>query len=203
MKRLRRTAQLTPGSPGTSTRWSGGRPETKLSLQPTQRNDQNRRVETKSSIAPDPRRCKCIDMCKYICTYAPREMTLVQDLTGKLGRRERQILDAVYRRGRATAAEVLEDLPDDPSYSSVRGMLRHIEGKGHLRHERDGSRHVYMPTAPAQEVRTSALWHVIKTFFGGSAASAASALIEARPLTQKEYEHISRLLEEAPREADS
>ena len=69
---------------------------------------------------------------------------MARDVTGEYGKRERQIMEIVYRRGRATAAEVLADLPDDPTYSSVRGMLRHLEGKGHLRHERDGLRYVYL-----------------------------------------------------------
>ena len=75
----------------------------------------------------------------------------------KLGRRERQIMDAVYRFGRATAAEVLESLPDPPSYSAVRGMLRLLEDKGHLRHEQDGPRYVYIPTTARDDARRSAL----------------------------------------------
>ena len=119
------------------------------------------------------------------------------DVTGGLGRRERQIIEIIYRRGRATAAEVRADLPDDPSYSTVRGMLRHLEGKGHLRHEQDGLRYVYLPTAPTEDVRASALSHVVRTFFDGSQASAVATLLESKPLTQAEYERIARLLEDA------
>lgn len=122
------------------------------------------------------------------------------DVTGELGRRERQIIEIIYRRGRATAAEVRGDLPDHPSYSSVRGMLRHLEGKGYLHHERDGLRYVYLPTSSTKDVRASALSHVVRTFFDGSMASAVATLFESKPLTREEHEQLSRLLNEAPRE---
>ena len=114
-----------------------------------------------------------------------------------LGNRERQIMEIVYRRGRASASEVLAELPDPPSYSSVRAMLRYLEDKGHLRHEVDGPRYVYMPTAPADEVRGSALAHVVRTFFGGSVSTAVAALLESKPLARDEYDRLSRLLDEA------
>jgi predicted transcriptional regulator len=114
-----------------------------------------------------------------------------------LGKRERQIMDIVYRRGRATASEVLEDLPDPPTYSTVRAMLRYLEDKGHLRHEQDGPRYVYLPTAPADEVRGSALSHVVRTFFAGSVSQTVAALLESRPLSREEYERLSRLLDQA------
>jgi predicted transcriptional regulator len=120
-----------------------------------------------------------------------------QDPRSHLGKRERQIMDVVYRHGRATASEVLEDLPDPPSYSSVRAMLRYLEDKGLLRHEQDGPRYVYLPTAPADEVRGSALAHVVRTFFDGSVSTAVAALLESKPLSREEYERLSRLLEEA------
>ena len=125
------------------------------------------------------------------------------DVTGELGRRERQIVEIIYRRGRATAAEVLADLPDSPTYSSVRGMLRHLEGKGYLRHERDGLRYVYLPTSSKKDVRASALSHVVKTFFDGSLPTAVATLLESKPLTQEEFERLTRLLNEAPREDDA
>lgn len=128
---------------------------------------------------------------------------MTQNVTGDLGRRERQIIEIIYRRGRATAAEVLADLPDSPTYSSVRGMLRHLEGKGHLRHEQDGVRYVYLPTARTKDVRASALSHVVRTFFDNSLPSAVATLLESKPLTREEYERISRLLEEAPREEEA
>jgi len=125
---------------------------------------------------------------------------VTQDVTGELGRRERQIMEIIYRRGRATAAEVLADLPDSPSYSSVRGMLRHLEGKNYLRHEQDGPRYIYLPTSPKKDVRASALSHVVKTFFDNSLPSAVATLLESRKLTRDDYERLSRLIEEASRE---
>lgn len=128
---------------------------------------------------------------------------MTDDVTGELGRRERQIMEIIYRRGCATAAEVLSDLPDDPSYSSVRGMLRYLEGKGYLRHEREGLRYVYAPTSAKSDVRGSALSHVVSTFFDNSLTSVVAALLESKPLTREEYERISRLLDEAPREDEA
>jgi BlaI family penicillinase repressor len=83
----------------------------------------------------------------------------------QLGRRERQIMEIIYRRGRANAAEVLADIPDPPTYTAVRGMLRLLESKGHLRHEQDGPRYVYFPTADHDRVSKSAVRHLVKTFF--------------------------------------
>jgi predicted transcriptional regulator len=114
-----------------------------------------------------------------------------------LGKRERQIMEIVYRRGRASASEVLADLADPPSYSSVRAMLRYLEDKGHLRHEQDGPRYVYLPTAPADQVRGSALSHVVRTFFDGSVSLAMAALIDSTPLSRDEYQRLSRLLDQA------
>lgn len=122
---------------------------------------------------------------------------MARDVSGEFGRRERQIMEIVYRRGRATAAEVLADLPDDPTYSSVRGMLRHLEGKGHLRHERDGLRYVYLATSPKKEVRASALSHVVSTFFDGSVSTAVAALLQSKQLTREEHERLSALLDDA------
>jgi len=95
----------------------------------------------------------------------------------RLGPRERQIMDIVYRRGRATAAEVLTDLPDSPSNSAVRGMLRLLEEKGHLRHEYEGPRYVYMPTVDPARVSRSAMKHLVHTFFDNSASSAVTAML--------------------------
>src|SRR5687768_6458536 len=92
-----------------------------------------------------------------------------------LSRRERQIVDILYSNGRATAAEVQAALPDPPSYSAVRAMLRILEEKGHVRHEQDGPRYVYVPTLARDNAKRSALQHVLKTFFDGSAAQANPA----------------------------
>jgi predicted transcriptional regulator len=116
-----------------------------------------------------------------------------------LGRRERQIMDVVFRLGRATGAEVHAALPDAPSYSAVRGMLRLLEEKGYLRHEQDGPRYVYLPTAEPDEVSQTALQHLLQTFFGNSRESAVAALLELpdQPLSEDEYRRLSRLLDEA------
>jgi BlaI family transcriptional regulator, penicillinase repressor len=119
------------------------------------------------------------------------------DPSARLGKRERQIMDVLYSRGQATVGEVLEALPDPPSYSSVRAMLRYLEDKGYVRHEANGPRYVYAPTAAKQEVRKSALGHLVRTFFDGSPSSVVAALIEANPLSSQEYERLSRLLDEA------
>ena len=119
------------------------------------------------------------------------------DPSSSLGKRERQIMEALYARGRATVAEVLEALADPPSYSSVRAMLRYLEDKGHVRHEEEGPRYVYMPSRPKAEVRKSALSHVVKTFFDGSVTSVVAALIETGPLSAEEHERLSRLLNDA------
>ena len=120
-----------------------------------------------------------------------------RNVTSDLGKRERQIMDIVYRRGRATAAEVLGDLPDPPSYSAIRGMLRYLEDKGLLRHEAEGTRYVYLPTSPKDEVRTSALSHLVRTFFDGSVSSTVAALLESKPLSRDEHERLTRLLDQA------
>ena len=118
-----------------------------------------------------------------------------------LGRRERQIMDILFRRGQATAAEVLADLPDPPSYSAVRGMLRLLEEKGHVRHEWSGPRHVYRPTRELEEVRRSAARHLLRTFFNDSMESAVAAMLGAseRPPTAEELRRLGRLIEDARR----
>ena len=115
-----------------------------------------------------------------------------------LGRRERQIMDALFRRGRATAAEVLEDLPDPPSYSSVRGMLRLLEDKGYVAHDWDGPRHVFRPTADTRQVQRNAAKHLLQTFFNNSMESAVAAMLGVadRPLTSQELDRLSKLIEQ-------
>jgi predicted transcriptional regulator len=119
-----------------------------------------------------------------------------------LGRRERQILDAVYRLGRASVAGVRAELPDPPSYSAVRGMLNLLKDKGHLRHEVDGLRYVYVPVVAATDARRSALAHVVRTFFAGSTADAASTLFDLRDgkFSREELAHLSRLVRQASKE---
>jgi predicted transcriptional regulator len=126
-----------------------------------------------------------------------KRQTQGSDPAARLGKRERQIMDVLYSRGRATVSEVLERLADPPSYSSVRAMLRYLEDKGCVRHEEDGPRYVYMASAPKAEVRKSALSHIVTTFFDGSVSSVVAALIEDAPLTSEEHERLSRLLDGA------
>jgi predicted transcriptional regulator len=95
-----------------------------------------------------------------------------------LSRRERQILDILYRRGRATAAEIQAALPDSPSNSATRTLLRILEEKGHIRHESEGPRFVFLPVVARQKARVTALRHMLNTFFDGSAADAAAALVD-------------------------
>lgn len=95
----------------------------------------------------------------------------------ELSRRERQIMDALYARGRATVAEVMEDMPDPPSYSAVRATLRILEEKGHAYHEQDGPRYVYLPSMEADRARKAALSHLVDTFFDGSAEEAMVTLL--------------------------
>lgn len=127
----------------------------------------------------------------------PMDRTPGADPASRLGKRERQIMEIVYRRGRASVSDVLGELPDPPSYSSVRAMLRYLEEKGLVRHEEQGPRYLYLPTASKQEVRGSALSHVVRTFFDGSVSTAMAALIESKPLSRDEYERLSRLLDDA------
>lgn len=118
----------------------------------------------------------------------------------QLSRRERQIMDVIYARGRATAAEVTAALPDPPSYSAVRALLRILEGKGHVRHEADGPRYVFLPTVPRDRARRSALKNLVRTFFDGSAAQAAAALIDQTKLSDEESERLTAAIEKARKE---
>ena len=119
-----------------------------------------------------------------------------------LSRRERQIMDVIYRMGKATAVDVTEQIPDPPGNATVRKLLRILEEKGHLRHERDGSRFVYSPTVSKEAARESAMSHMLDTFFRGSAARAVIALLDQSDdeLSESEREQISELIERSRRE---
>lgn len=121
--------------------------------------------------------------------------------TASLGRRERQILETVYRLGRASVAQVQAELPDPPSYSAVRGMLNLLEEKGHLRHEQDGLKYVYLPVVERKAASRSAMAHVVRTFFGGNPAAAATALFDLpdHKLSEEELEQLSKLVRQAMR----
>jgi predicted transcriptional regulator len=122
-----------------------------------------------------------------------------------LTRRERQVMDILYRRGSATAGEVMKELSGSPSDSTVRTLLRILEEKGHVRHEEQGLRYVYFPTVPRSAVRQSALKHLIETFFDGSTEKVVSALIgpEGSRLSKDELQRIAKLVEKAQKEEKS
>ncbi len=119
-----------------------------------------------------------------------------------LTRRERQIMDAIYRRGRATAGEIVAELPGTPANATVRTQLRVLEAKGHLRHEEHGLRYVYLPTVPRHSARKSALKHLVDTFFDGSGAQVVAALLggEGARLKDDELERIAELVRNARKE---
>ena len=119
-----------------------------------------------------------------------------------LTRRERQIMDVIYARGRATVAEVLEGLDDPPSYSSVRTLLRLLEEKGQLRHEESGLRYVYIPTVPREKARRSALRNVMRTFFAGSTEDTIAALLDLHDVKRRPLvlDRIEALIDKARRE---
>src|SRR5690348_3880892 len=125
--------------------------------------------------------------------------SLHRALHGALARRERQIMDILFRRGRATAAEVMADLPGEPSYSTVRTQLRVLEEKGHVRHEEDGVRFVYMPAVARHAARKSALRHLLDTFFDGSPEKAVAALLggEGAKLTDDQLDRIAGMIARA------
>jgi predicted transcriptional regulator len=124
-----------------------------------------------------------------------------RDVTA-LTRRERQIMDILYRRGRATAGEVMEALPGNPHYSTVRTQLRVLEEKGHVSHEEHGLRYVYGPAVPRRAARKSALRHLVETFFDGSAEQVVAALLggEGSKLTSEEIERIADMVAKARKE---
>jgi|SRR5579859_2906496 len=119
-----------------------------------------------------------------------------------LTRREREIMDILHRRGRATAHEVLADLADPPSYSAVRALLRLLEERGHARHTQEGQQYVYRPAVGASDARRSALAHVVKTFFAGSVEQTVTALVESSrtKLSHDELDRLSYLIERAKKE---
>jgi predicted transcriptional regulator len=119
-----------------------------------------------------------------------------------LTRREREIMDILYRLGRASAQEVLENLAEPPSYSAVRALLRLLEERGHVKHVADGSRYVYLPVMTRGEARKKALSHVVATFFGGSVEQAMLTLVESSrsKLSSDELERLAALVERAKME---
>ena len=127
---------------------------------------------------------------------------MAKPLHASLARRERQIMDILYRRGRATAGEVLEELSGDPSSSTVRTQLRVLEAKGHVHHEEQGLRYVYLPAVPRHAARKPALRHLVETFFDGSAEKAVAALLggDGTRLSEDELDRIAELVAKARKE---
>jgi predicted transcriptional regulator len=123
-------------------------------------------------------------------------------IASQLSRRERQIMEILFRRGRASVAEVMEDLPDPPSYSAVRATLRILEDKGHASHAEDGPRYVYSAAVPTASARADALKDLVKTFFGGSPERAAVALLQMADtrLSPEEVERLRRQIRKAEKE---
>jgi BlaI family transcriptional regulator, penicillinase repressor len=121
-----------------------------------------------------------------------------------LSRRERQMMDILYQKGRATASEIHEALPDPPSYSAVRAKLRVLEEKGHIRHEEEALRYVYVPVVARESARKSALRHMVSTFFGGSVEDTVAALLDlsTSKLTETDLDRISRIVEQAKKEGE-
>ena len=120
--------------------------------------------------------------------------------TDPLSRRERQIMDIIYARGQATAAEVTAALADPPSYSAVRALLRILEQKGHIRHQQDGPRYVFLPTVSRDRARRSALRNLVRTFFDGSSAQAAAALIDQSQLSAEDFQRLADAIDKARKE---
>jgi len=129
-------------------------------------------------------------------------MPETEELSQKLSRRERQIMDFLYQHGRATAAEVQANLPDPPSYSAVRAMLRVLEEKGHVHHQQDGPRYVYRPRVGRERAKRSALRHLVRTFFDGSREQLVAALLDdgTAELSEDELDRMARLIDRARQE---
>jgi predicted transcriptional regulator len=125
-----------------------------------------------------------------------------KESNAQLSRREREIMDVIYRSGRATSAEVMASLADPPGYSAVRALLRVLEEKGHLRHEADGPRYVFLPTIPRERARQSALRQLLHTFFDGSTEQAVAALLDlsSARLSDAELDRLRDLIADARKE---
>jgi len=118
-----------------------------------------------------------------------------------LSRRERQIMDVLYKQGRATAAAVLDAIPDPPSYSAVRALLRILEEKGHIYHEQEGPRYVYLPTVSRERAKKSAMRRVLDTFFEGSTTQAVAALLDMdEDVSSDELSRLEKMINDAKRE---
>jgi predicted transcriptional regulator len=123
------------------------------------------------------------------------------DATISLSRRERQILDSIYRRGEATAAQVQSDLEDAPTYTTIRTLLRVLERKGHVRHIQEGNHYLYLPVQPRADTGRTMLRHVLRTFFNGSPSHALSSLLgDVEAIDKKELQNLQKLIDQARKE---
>ncbi|MGD0438719.1 MAG: BlaI/MecI/CopY family transcriptional regulator [Bryobacteraceae bacterium] len=120
----------------------------------------------------------------------------------RLSRRERQILDILIQRGKASASEVRQAMPDAPSYSAVRTLLRVLEDKGHAKHRSEGLRYVYLPTVPREKAKRSAVQHLLDTYFNGSPEQIVAALLDvsSTKLTRPELDRMTEMIEKAKQE---
>ena len=127
---------------------------------------------------------------------------MTKQMHTNLSRRERQIMDIIYKRAQATAVEVMENLPNPPSYSAVRAMLRLLEERGYLKHEQDGLRYVYLPTVSREKARQSALKQMLQTFFDDSTEDAVATLLDISrsKLSDSDLDKLSKLIDEARKE---
>jgi predicted transcriptional regulator len=134
-----------------------------------------------------------------ILALTGQEIESIMTLSGRLSRRERQIMEILYRVGAASAAEVQQLMSDPPGYSAVRALLRILEEKGHVRHARDGARYIYRPAAERSQAAQSALAQVVRTFFGGSVEQAVATLVSDADaqLSDAELDRLARLIEQA------
>ena len=123
--------------------------------------------------------------------------------TVRLSRRERQIMNIIYQRGSASVADVLAELPDAPSYSTVRALLRILEEKGHLTHKKDGPRYIYRATHPRHQVGRSALKQIVQTFFDKSVEKTVAALVSDTEISDGDLDRLSQLIEQAKKRGNS
>ena len=139
-----------------------------------------------------------------MCYFCSMVLLKQQERHAQLSRRERQIMDILYQRGRASAGDIHAALPDPPSYSAVRAKLRVLEEKGHVRHEEQALRYVYLPTLPRERAKRSALNHLLDTFFDGSAERAVAALIDlsTAKLSHEELDRLAALIQQAKAKGD-
>ena len=133
-----------------------------------------------------------------------QHLAMRKDGHRNLSRRERQIMDILYQRGRATGAEIHEALPEAPTYSAVRAKLRVLEEKGHVRHEEQALRYVYLPVVARDSARKSALRHMVATFFAGSVEDTVAALLDlsSANLAKSDLERISKMIEQSRKEGE-